>query len=555
MRTIAKNFTKCKISSESSGKYKKLITSIAIENFIIIDRLDIDFERGFSAITGETGTGKSIILDAINFCFGKFSLKNIKKDPNKDCSIEIKFSNLSVKKIIDKTGKTSCFLNGKKIQAKELKDLMPGLLDITAQSDSILSKASQRELLDEFLTAINPNSSNDLVEISKLFISLTETESQIAKLEEEARIAKRDKTYYSQIASELSALDIKENEETDLLERRMKLAKLCSNDNLIKSSLNSLQSFAIPSVLSQVIKNLERINNEITDSLKNRLESTSIELSDVFDALDDLANDTESREAELAEIDERISTLRSVARKFNTSSSTLYGFLEDANRKLKISESFDSKLQELMNKRDQTILEYDKVADRLHEARLKAADEMSQKVCDRLTELLMPNATFKIDVQKSEFLKTQYGKDDIEFLANFNKNSLLLPFSQIASGGEAARLNFALKTVLGINSDFETIIFDEVDVGIGGAAAFAMGKAMKKLANENDLQVISITHSPQVAARADSHILIKKSISDGEISVSAKNLNNQERTHEIARMISGEKINSDAILAAQQLLS
>ena len=139
--------------------------------------------------------------------------------------------------------------------------------------------------MDEFLTAINPNSSNDLVEISKLFISLTETESQIAKLEEEARIAKRDKTYYSQIASELSALDIKENEETDLLERRMKLAKLCSNDNLIKSSLNSLQSFAIPSVLSQVIKNLERINNEITDSLKNRLESTSIELSDVFDAL------------------------------------------------------------------------------------------------------------------------------------------------------------------------------------------------------------------------------------------------------------------------------
>ena len=98
MRTIAKNFTKCKISSESSGKYKKLITSIAIENFIIIDRLDIDFEREFSAITGETGTGKSIILDAINFCFGKFSLKNIKKDPNKDCSIEIKFSNLSVKK-------------------------------------------------------------------------------------------------------------------------------------------------------------------------------------------------------------------------------------------------------------------------------------------------------------------------------------------------------------------------------------------------------------------------------------------------------------------------
>ena len=348
---------------------------------------------------------------------------------------------------------------------------------------------------------------------------------------------------------------LKENEETELLERRAKLAKLCSNDNLIKASVDSLQNPAISSALTQTIKSLEKVNSELTDSLKKRLESISIEFSDIVTELTDIANDTESREAELNEIDERLSVIRSTARKFNTSASTLFEFLTEALEKLIISENFDIKLQELVTKRDQIADQYDIIAEKLYDLRTKAADKLSKTVCSRLAELLMPNATFKIDVQKSDFVRTQFGKDDIEFLANFNKNSSLLSFSQIASGGEAARLNFALKTVLGINSKFETIVFDEVDVGIGGAAAFAMGNAMKKLANENNLQVISITHSPQVAARADSHVLIKKKIENNEVSVFAKTLDISERVHEIARMISGETVNDDAIQAAQQLLN
>ena len=430
--------------------------------------------------------------------------------------------------------------------------MMPGLVDITAQSDSILSKTSQREIVDNFMIAADKNAGENLADIAQLFSDLNSVDSEISKLEEDARIAKRDKAYYSQVAFELANIDIKKNEETELLERRAKLAKLCSNDNLIKAAADSLQSSALSSSLTQSIKNLERVNSDITDSLKNRLEAISIEFSDVTAELTDTANDTESREVELNEIDERLSLIRTTARKFNTSASTLFEFLEEAVSKLKLSDDFDSKLQKLMEKRNQILSNYDSVADHLHDMRLKAANELSEAVCDQLSELLMPNAIFKIDIQKSDFVRTQYGKDEIEFLANFNKDSLLLSFSQIASGGEAARLNFALKTVLGVNSSFDSIIFDEVDVGIGGAAAFAIGNAMKKLAK--NVQVISITHSPQVAARADSHILIQKQISNGDVRVIAKILDHNERIQEIARMISGNTVNPDAIQAAQQLL-
>lgn len=301
-------------------------------------------------------------------------------------------------------------------------------------------------------------------------------------------------------------------------------------------------------------KNLEKINSEITDTLKCRLESISLELSDITTELEELAYASESMEAELIEIDDRISVLRSFARKYNTSPSTLYEFLNESLKKLEISEHFEVKLNDLLTSRGSLMDAYNLLADDLHVARIEASKVMSEKVCAKLSELLMPNASFKIEVIKSDHTMTQSGRDSVEFLANFNKDSFLMPLSQVASGGEAARLNFALKTVFGTVGSIETIIFDEVDIGIGGAAAYSMGNAMKTLANDFNTQVISITHSPQVAARANSHILIKKEGSGRNLKVSASKLTNIERINEIARMISGDVINSDARLAAKHLL-
>lgn len=516
--------------------------------------MDIDFTAGFSSITGETGTGKSIILDAINFCFGKFPSKEIRKNLGKACYVEIQFDNLKVKKILENSGKCSCFINEHKVSSKELKEIFPDLIDITAQSDSILSKASQRELLDDFLKAMDGSVSAKLKLISQLFYEISKLDAEIATLEEEERIAKRDHTYYSMALKELEAIDIKLGEETELLEKRVNLAKLCSSDELVKAVVELLHSSSLSSSLSQSIKNLERVNSDLTDNIKSRLESISIDLSDVIAELDAISNDSSSREIELNQIDERLSEIRSVARKLNVPANTLFEFLEEARRKISLLEDFDIKLQNLTAQQNQLIFQYKTVANELHVARQEAAQKLSRDVCDKLSELLMPNASFTIEVQQNEFARSQYGTDDVEFLANFNANSRLRPLSQIASGGEAARLNFALKTLLGIKGKFETLIFDEVDIGIGGAAAFAMGSAMRTLAQNCQVQVIAITHSPQVASRADSHILVKKSIQDSSVQVAATPLSPLDRVQEIARMISGESVTPDALQAARQLL-
>lgn len=547
-----------------------MLHRVLIENFIIIDKLDLEFNDNFTAITGETGTGKSIILDAIDFCFGKFSSKTIKKNPNEPCSVSINFkvknfekisklldinlkNDIIIKRVIDPNNKNICYLNDSQISGKILKDVMGYFVDITAQSDSILDAKSQRQTLDVFMVSVNPEISDDIKNISDLYNEISSIDKNIEKLEDEARAIRRDKEYYSQIVQDLRKIEILPDEETELLSKRSQISKLCASNNSIKSAIEILKSSGIENKLFQISKNLEKIDNEITIDIKKRTDSISLEISDISSELDSLISNMYAAESEMIEIDERLSIIRSLARKYNVAPSILYEFLTDAESKLDLSNNFEAEINNLITKRNETFSQYKISAEKLSNARKTAASEISGLVCERLKYLLMPNATFKIDVFKNDNLISQFGMDEIEFMANFNENSLLMPISKIASGGEAARLNFALKTVIGIYGKSNSIIFDEVDIGIGGAAAYSMGNAMKKLANDHKIQVISITHSPQVAARSDSHIVIKKHIEGSHINVTASKLNLESRVYEIARMISGDVINDDAISAAKQL--
>ena len=530
-----------------------MISSIIIENFIIIDHLEIKFCNGFSSITGETGTGKSIIIDAINFCFGKINTKNIKKSLDKQCYVEIHIDDKIVSRKIDTNNKHTCYLNGKKIQLKELKKLMQNLIDITAQSDTILSKESQYEKFNRFVIAHNTKLVEKFDNLSKLFYEIKSVEKEITLLHEKTKLENRNKEYYLQIVSELGQLDLKQNEETNLIVRRSEIAQTCSHFNFIKETLELLHSPSISDNLTHSIRNLEKLKDTTIDALKNRLSSVVIELDDVIKELEDFKNTINSQETELQEIDERISLLKTVARKYNTSSATLFEFLYDAKHELNYIENFDVNLNNLLLKREQLESEYDSIAEIIHNERIKIAKNLSNLVCVKLKELAMPNATFEININKINS-RTKTGSDDIEFLANFNKNTTLLPVMQIASGGEATRLHFAIKSILSVHQTCQTLIFDEIDIGIGGSVAFAIGNSMKNLAVQNNLQVISITHSPQVASRADYNILIKKNISNSDVSVTALQLNNDERIKEIARMFSGDTISDESLNLAKQLL-
>lgn len=542
-----------------------MISKISIENFIIIDKLEVVFDNNFTAITGETGTGKSIILDAINFCFGKFSAKDVIKYSEKPCRIEIEFdlnksalsselgNKLKIKRILSPQGKSNYYLNNESISSKELKELMSSLLNITAQHDSILSTEYQYDVFDKFLRKSNKAAEENILRISDIYSSLRRLEHDIQDLEYKFKRETQYKSYNNQIVAELSELDIKENEETNLLARRSEISKLCSNNNLIKSSLELLQA-GFGSSLYQAIKNLTRINSDVTDKIAKRLEDIDIESSDIISELKSFTENISCIEAELEEIDERLSVLRTVARKYNTSAGTLFEFLQEARNNVNSIENTKLELESLKSEQTELTAQYNKVAEKLSELRKVAAVELTKVINSNLQDLLMPNAVFKVEVKSNDLCRKQDGVDEIEFLASFNKEKILRSISQIASGGEAARLNFALKLALAQYSDCDVIIFDEVDIGIGGAAAYAMGKLMKRFANQNAMQVISITHSPQVAAISDHHILVKKQQDNQNIHVELIKLDNKERINEIARMISGDIINKEAILAAEQLI-
>ncbi len=544
-----------------------MISRISIENFIIIDKLDIIFEKGFTAITGETGTGKSIILDAINFSFGRFHSKNVCRFPEKDCSVEIEFflkksihisnqdvsGGVVVKRILNQSGKSNYYLNNKSISNKELKDFFPILLDITAQHDTILSEEYQYDIFKKFLKKTDKNSEDNLLQISDLYVNLKKLDQEIKIFENKLEESKRDKLYNLQIVSELENLSIKENEETNLLSRRADISKLASNNNLIKSSLDLLQS-CFANSFYQSIKNLERINNNTTNEIVKRLGNIDLEISDIISELKSFAESINSIESELSEIDERLSVLRTIARKYNTSASTLFEFWQDVKNKIDLIESTNTKLTELRKEQENILDKYDDLAEKLSNSRKLAAIELTKRINSNLKDLLMPNAVFKIEIESDKLNRKQDGVDNVKFLAAFNEEKNLRSISQIASGGEAARLNFALKISSEKYSDCNTMIFDEVDIGIGGSAAYAMGKLMKSFANQSDIQVISITHSPQVAAKSDFHLLVKKEINQKNIFISIENLNESEKINEIARMISGDVINKEVVSAAKQLI-
>lgn len=536
-----------------------MISRISIENFIIIEKLDIVFDSGFTSITGETGTGKSIILDAINFCFGRFGSKNIQKFPNSPSVVEIEFTfaksqdTLKIKRALNPSGKSSYFINDEQALNKDIKVLFKQLIDITAQHDTILSEEYQYNIFNDILISSNDEARRNLDLISELYTKLKDLEQDTklsdAQLEEE----KRYKAYNSQIISELDGLGIKENEETNLLLKRTNIAKLVSNNNLIKSSLASLQAcFGNP--LYQAIKNLERINNGSINGITKRLERIDIESSDIISELQNIVSDIDSTESELSEIDERLSLIRTIARKYNTPANTLFEFLEESKGKINLIESITAKLNNLREEISRTIEQYNDIAERLSKARGAIAGELSREVLENLKELLLSNADFKIEIEANKLNRKSDGFDDVRFMASFNKEKALFPLSQIASGGEAARLNFALKLAIAERASCNVMIFDEIDIGIGGSAAYAMGKLMKKFAHDSNLQIISITHSPQIAAKADHHLLVQKAAHDQNTNVTISKLNDAQRINEIARMISGDVINKEATLAARQLI-
>ena len=544
-----------------------MISEITIENFIIIDNLSINLGNSFISVTGETGTGKSLIVDAIEFCIGKFNSKTIRKNQNKNVSVTLCFEEKSgkkttIKRSSDKNNKSSFFIDGALSSSKTIKELCSQLLDITSQFDSILNESTHDKILDRFMTHNIAESREILSDVYSLYYQIQETDKKINDIKEAIESVKNDKNYYNSIIEDLTKISIQKDEEINLISKRTEILKMFSSKNHISDALSALRSVqSIESKIFSAVKSLDRpelADLEHINEIKRRLDAIAIDFKDTVLELELAQNSMSDKETELLEIDERLSIIRSFARKYNTPSSLLFELLESSEKKIKESANYDKELAFFIEQKQLLTNEYLKLSDKLSCFRKQSAKILSEKVTEMLSSLLLDNSVFEINIKKSENKIFDTGTDIVEFLADFNKlknsgNSLNL-ITETASGGESARLNFALKTVLSKCFCVETVVFDEIDIGIGGRAAHAMGIAMKNLAKNNCLQVIAITHSPQIAAMSDEHISVRKTVSENNISISAIKMCLPQRTEEIARMISGAVITKDAIAAARKLI-
>ena len=548
-----------------------MLTKVAISNFVIIDELEISFDKGFSAITGETGTGKSIVIDAIEFCLGRNNVQIPRKHHEKETVVTISFhlddvseiekiishsvrNDFSITRTVDFKNKSAFYIDGHLVSKKVIKELSGVLLNIVSQFSSILNKCEYLKIIDNFMLSTNPAIRWKFETVANLFHRIQETSAGIRKLENELFEVLKEKEHNLEIVKTLESIGIKENEETELLDQRAVIQKANSMQNTMNSILEILRNFPVEQKLNQVIRQLEKFNDDAISELSARIDRILIEFNDITNELQKIQEETFSSQSKIEKIDDRISLLRELGRKYNVSSSILFELLNSAKLKIDETDLLDNDLKNLKDVFQRLMVEYDRIAVEISDARKVAAERLSAKVCERLKDLNMKETTFQVVVCRKEDKVSEFGKDEVEFVANFNQKSDLMPISEIASGGEAARLNFAIKTVLALFGKPQTIIFDEIDIGIGGAAAYLMGTAMRNL-EDKKIQVISITHSPQVAAQAMLHILIQKSIRNELVSVFAIPLNNEQRILEIARMISGTSINDESILAAKQLIN
>ncbi len=557
-------------------KIKTMLSELTINNVVLIDKLDLEFKSGLSVLTGETGAGKSILLDSLGLVLGnraevsqirqgteKLSVMAVFEGEGKKEEVsaflkeyEIETDGeLVIKRTLDKNGKGKIFINDQLISAKLLKEIGKFLVEIHGQYDNqgLLNPANHKSILDAY------GNYKDLKQtVKRCWQEYKQAEK--ARQEAEANIAqaKEDEDNLRHWVEELERIGTYSGEEEELSQKRLELMnaeKLIDNLKAAYSSLNG--NFDIVSALRQAQTAMEKANQIVAgkyDAIVEILEQSRINAEEAQNEIEEATNNINLNQNELDKIEERIYALRSIARKHQVSVEELPEVLEKFKQRLNNLEMGEDGLQNLRQKEEQARLSYKEQAKELSSQRKATALVLDGKVMAELAPLKMEKAKFitQIEEQKPEEW-SEDGIDKIQFTVSTNPNSPQGPLNKIASGGELARFMLALKVNLAQTSNVSTMIFDEVDAGVGGATAKAVGERLARLAK--DVQVLVVTHSPQVAASGNHHYKVEKNTQQNVTTTQVRELNGIERQEEIARMLAGETVTQEARAAAKVLLS
>lgn len=552
-----------------------MLRKLTINNYVIIDHLEIDFSDSLNMITGETGAGKSILLGALSLILGQRADSKVLHTAGKKCVVEATFQvkqhhlqaffeaneldyddNTILRREISENGKSRAFVNDTPVNLQVLKDLGEQLINVHSQHEtlSLNNPAFQTELIDGV--------AGHETTLQEFALVYKEYKSEVVKLEkvkQEYTVFGGDAEYLTFQLNELKDANLNDGEQ-EALEQELKSLE---HSEEIKSNLSKALHFlqqsddAINTQLITVLELLEQLKKfqpEVGE-LAKRVESVHIELKDIADSIEQLAENTTLNSERIEEVQERLNIIYRLHKKHKTVSlkdllAIQYG-LED---KLYLIEKHDVEVQKIEYAIQQLKNKLLAKGITIHENRIKVAPDIVKKVKDGLQYVGMLNTEFAIDIQLQEFEKiTTSGLDKIKFLFSANKGVAPDELRKIASGGELSRLMLVLKSLTAENTSLPTLIFDEIDTGISGEVADKVGKQMEQLAKHH--QVIAITHLPQIASKGNCHFFVYKDDSGNKTLSRIKKLSSTERVEEIAKMLVGERVTDNALKSARELLS
>lgn len=555
-----------------------MIRHLHIENYALIEHLDLDLHHGFSVITGETGAGKSIIIGAIGLLMGQRADSRAIKTGAKRCVVEIEFDvrNYGMESFFEENdldyddgcciirreltvaGKSRAFINDTPVQLALLKEIGEVLIDVHSQHKNLLLGKENFQM-----STLDILAQNDEL-LAEYRSKYTEYKLLKKKLEDAAANAKSSKEEEDFLRFQLDQLteaDLHEGEQEELEEEQDKLEHAEEIKKSLYGASACLQadgdSADVLSLIRQGISELHSISSvyPAAGELAERMDSCYIELKDVSGELEGMADDVEYNPQRLERVDNRLNTIYTLQKKHDVETVgellTLQKELED---KLQDIDGSSERVEHLKLEVEVSRAEALVLAEKLSAARSQAAVRMENDMRDKLLPLGMPNVQFRCAVIPDENSLAENGYDQVQFLFNANKSGELKPVSQVASGGEIARVMLAIKALIAGAVKLPTIIFDEIDTGVSGSVAEKMALMMKGMGQQNR-QVISITHLPQIAACGRHHYKVYKEDTDDATLSHIVELNEEERVEELAHMLSGETLTQAAIDNAKALLN
>ncbi len=549
-----------------------MLKKLSIQNYAIIDELEVGFSGKLNIITGETGAGKSIIMGALNLILGERADTAALVNKEKKCVVEGVF-NASNKRIVKEfltaneldaedelvlrreigtNGKTRAFINDTPVNLSQLQELSAMLVDLHQQFDTL--QLGETDFQRQVLDALAGN--QEMIEEYKtIYLQWQQAKRETEELKTQKQQFDKEADYNRFQFTELEEATFKENELEDIDAE----LKLLNNSEGIKAALDKTY-FELKESETPVVQQLKILVNQLNvyssyhsdlPALLQRLQSTQVELLDIADDIDRISNHINYDPQRIEQLNERLSLGYKLQKKHGVNST---------NELIAIQKQLAEKLQAVLNI-DEAILQKEKIttalfaditkkAAKISDARKKQTKPLEDKVNKLLKQVGMPNALLKVDIQKTDL--NMYGSDAVEFLFDANRSGKFQPVRKVASGGELSRLMLCIKSLVAQSVDLPTLIFDEIDTGISGEAARQIGIIMKDLAAKR--QVICITHQPQIAGKADAHFFVYKEIIKDAIKTNIRLLSTDERIVSIAKMLSGEKPTAAAMENAKEMV-